>query len=524
MGARRISIGILAGMVAHAQDPFPPASSEPPPSSAVAPVRSGSVPPSLAAGMIVGRKYELVRRIGAGAMGEVWAARHATLDEEVAIKLVMRNVDHEDGTSAESRFLLEARVAASLSRKTRHIVSVTDHGTDGALAYLVMELLEGESLDARIERKGTLPLEKAVPIVAQIARGLAAAHTEGVVHRDLKPSNVFVTVDEEGQAIAKILDFGIAKLRRSPGLAAAHATMRGFLLGTPAYMSPEQARGRANTIDHRADVWALAVIAYELLTGELPFEGETPEDLFARLCRIEPVPIQLRRPDLPAVVGDFFVRAFSPRMSDRFQSAAALAGAFEQLEPLSKTAALSLPPPATRAASHEPVRGMDAPAQRSVEAPSTLETSIVAAGVPGKRRWLPVALSAVLVSAVLAGTATLLSVHFEREPAPPASGLAAGATLMDPTGRADEIPPPPPAAGARELPGSVTAGDLPEARLERPSRAGPRASSSGFERRAPEAAAFGAATTAVAQEPAPSAAPAVVPAEAPRTVDRSEIF
>lgn len=118
-------------------------------------------------------------------------------------------------TSAGSRFLLEARLAAALSRKTRHIVAVTDYGQDGALGYLVMELLEGESLDARIARTGPLPIAKVVPMIIQIARGLSIAHADGVTHRDLKPSNVFVTVDEEGNALAKALDFGIAKLRRA---------------------------------------------------------------------------------------------------------------------------------------------------------------------------------------------------------------------------------------------------------------------------------------------------------------------
>jgi eukaryotic-like serine/threonine-protein kinase len=302
--------------------------------------RSPSVPPNLYAGQLVGGKYELLRKLGTGAMGEVWAAKHLSLDEEVAIKIVLRDVSHEDGSTAESRFLLEARVAATLSRKTRHIVIVTDHGEDGPYAYLVMELLEGESLDVRLAQTGPLSLEKAVPIVYQIARALAVAHADGILHRDLKPSNVFVTLDEEGRSVVKILDFGIAKLRASmrrlptpAGMATAdHATLRGFLLGTPAFMSPEQARGR--TLDARADVWALAVIAYHLLTGQYPFEGETPEDLFALICRVEPTPIRERRPDLPAIVGDFFSRAFAERIDDRFQSAVALAGAFEQLDQL----------------------------------------------------------------------------------------------------------------------------------------------------------------------------------------------
>ena len=148
-----------------------------------------SVPPGLEAGMLIANKYELTRKLGTGAMGEVWAAKHLSLEEEVAIKLVRREVEHGDGTNAEERFLLEARVSAALSRKTRHIVNVTDHGDDGPLAYLVMELLDGESLDVRLARKGPLSLAQVVPIISQIARGLAVAHSEGIVHRDLKPSN-----------------------------------------------------------------------------------------------------------------------------------------------------------------------------------------------------------------------------------------------------------------------------------------------------------------------------------------------
>lgn len=177
--------------------------------------------------MIVANKYQLVRKIGAGGMGEVWAARHKTLDEEVAIKLVVLDVDHGDGRSAASRFLLEARVAAQLSRKTRHIVAVTDHGQDGALGYLVMDLLAGEPLDSRSTRTGPVPVSDAATMVTQIARGLDVAHGEGIVHRDLKPANVFVTLDEEGNMVAKIVDFGIAKLRRDLGRKAAHETQRG---------------------------------------------------------------------------------------------------------------------------------------------------------------------------------------------------------------------------------------------------------------------------------------------------------
>ncbi|MDB4939200.1 MAG: serine/threonine protein kinase [Labilithrix sp.] len=477
-------------MEANVADPFP---SAPPPE-----MRSPSVPPGLSPGMIVANKYELVRKLGTGAMGEVWAARHKTLDEEVAIKLVMRGVDHEDGTSADSRFLLEARVAAALSRKTRHIVAVTDHGQDGALGYLVMELLAGESLDQRIARTGALPVAKVAPMITQLARGLSIAHAEGVVHRDLKPSNVFVTLDEDGNAVAKVLDFGIAKLRRGLDRKAAHATQRGFLLGTPAYMSPEQARGKP--IDHRADVWALAVIAYHMLTNEFPFDGGSGPELFARICRIEPIAIRDRRPDLPQIVGDFFTRAFARRIEDRFQSALSLASAFEQLEPLAGGTMLSLPPP---------------PALSMIDgdyANAGLDESLFVAGVPRKRPWMPRLVTGVLGVAVLGLTAALLSVYFEREPtrasALPASPSVTG--LVATTANTVTAPPEVPAKSDGPL--VISTDGLPTAATPPIVHAG---------RRAPA----NVAPVGIAAAAEPAAAAVAAPAEkAARRLDKSEVF
>jgi serine/threonine protein kinase len=465
--------------------------------------------------MIVAGKYELLRKLGTGAMGEVWAARHKSLDEEVAIKLVMSGVDHEDGTSADSRFLLEARVAAALSRKTRHIVAVTDHGQDNGLGYLVMELLAGESLDARVARTGALPVKRVAPMITQIARGLSMAHAEGVVHRDLKPSNVFVTRDEEGTAIAKILDFGIAKLRRGTDRKAAHATQRGFLLGTPAYMSPEQARGKA--IDHRADVWALSVIAYHMLTNAFPFDGETGEELFARICRIEPTPIHELRPDLPPIIGDFFARAFAVRIEDRFQSALALAGAFEQLEPLAAGSKLSLPPPSTLGVD-------DAPPYRRSSVPPLPDESLFVAGVPQRKKLGSRIALGVLLVGVLATTGAMLKIYFEREPNRAPTGMSAGATVVDPNAAARMVPPPePPAEKAAtriftpdDLPTTGAPGQRPQRTASGPNAALPEpAPVAPAAPRPPEAMSIRAVTPAPVPPPAPTA---------PRNVDKSEVF
>ena len=468
--------------------------------------RPPSVPPGLERGRVIAGKYELVRKLGAGSMGEVWAAQHLSLHEEVAIKLVMRDVEHDDGTSAEERFLFEARIAATLSRKTRHIVGVTDHGDDGDMAYLVMELLAGESLDARLRRTGPLPLEKAAAIVSQIARGLSVAHAEGILHRDLKPSNVFVTVDEDGKALLKLLDFGIAKMRGSMRkvavreLASTHATMHGFLLGTPAFMSPEQARGKRK-LDHRVDVWALGVIAYHLLTGELPFDGDGVEALLARLTAVIPTPIRDFRSELPPAVERFFERAFHEKIDKRFQSAASLANAFEQLEPAQAGAIVSLPPP-------PPPRTFEDLVLPLTEKKSS--STIHAAGVPRKGAAKRAGIALLSVLAVVALTAAVLGIYFEREPAPAPAALVASdppRQITPPPSAPPEAEPLPPLPPARpvELP---PASPSPVVRaLHRPPAPPP-----------PRAA-----------EPAPTPSPPVEePAgEKPRTLrahDRSDVF
>jgi len=478
--------------------------------------RTASVPSGLRAGLVIADKYRLVRRLGTGAMGEVWAARHETLDEEVAIKLVVRTVDHDDGTSCESRFLLEARVAASLSRKTRHIVAVTDHGRHGSLGYLVMELLSGESLARRIERTGPLPLAAVAPIITQIARGLSVAHAEGVVHRDLKPSNVFVVLDEDGVAVAKVLDFGIAKLRRQDQ-ASPHSTRRGFLLGTPAYMSPEQARGKP--VDHRADVWALAVIAYHMLTGEFPFDGETGEELFQRLRRAQSTPISQRCPDLPPIVNDFFLRAFAEHVEDRFQSAAALAGAFEHLDPAAAQRPRppsSLPPPSVAVVDHDFGQvGLDVPSPG---------TSMVAAGVPRRRHLLPVVVAVSLMLSVLSLSGLILTIYYERDPV---ARQAAAAPLVATTAPVVSTASPP--TGLVAMPPPVVLPTLvppPEPTLEPTAplaNATPPVRSSRADRPGTVATRGGSVATPV---PVPTVEAATIPAaaRARRPIDKSDVF
>jgi hypothetical protein len=282
-------------------------------------------------GQVVADKYELVRLLGRGSMGEVWSAHHRGLREDVAIKLLAwppSGDDAEEPSVALARFRFEAQVAARLSRKTRHIARVTDYGEGDGLPYIVMELLDGEALDAALRARGPLPLAEAAEIVSQISRALGQAHADGVAHRDLKPANVFLTHDEDGHLLVKLLDFGIARTIVAHRTLGTFSTAKGFVFGTPGYMSPEQTRASPK-LDHRCDLWALATIAYQMVTGLLPVDGSDAEEVMKNVTAGRIVPVRQRDARLPAALDAFVERAFADRVDERFQDATALANVFE---------------------------------------------------------------------------------------------------------------------------------------------------------------------------------------------------
>ncbi len=283
---------------------------------------SQDVPPSR--GLVAG-KYELLRLIGRGGMGSVWEGRHTSLGTHVAIKFIEK--EYADNEEARKRFDNEARAAAALQSK--HAIQIHDHGvTDDGKPYIVMELLIGEPLDKRIERVKILPLHETAHILQQVCRGLQKAHEHGIVHRDLKPENVFlVKSPDDDEEIAKVLDFGIAKIRTGGADAnISNNTRTGAVLGTPFYMSPEQARGLRD-IDHRTDLWSLGVIAFKCTTGRLPFEGESLGDLLVKICTVPiPMPSQYN-PQLPPSFDAWFSRALERDPNRRFGSAHELAEA-----------------------------------------------------------------------------------------------------------------------------------------------------------------------------------------------------
>jgi serine/threonine-protein kinase len=268
----------------------------------------------------------LVRELGSGGMGSVWVADHGALQTQVVVKFM--HVELTGDRDSVLRFSREAAAGANV--KSPHVVQVLDHGIapDGA-PFIVMELLEGSDLAAHCAKNGPMPLLEVEHVISQACKALSRAHERGIVHRDIKPQNIFLTNVGGGELFVKVLDFGIAKAGSAPhGLSS--ATKTGALMGTPYYMSPEQTIG-AKGVDHRTDLWALGVVAFECLTGQKPFDAETIGGLAVAICSgPTPVPSQVNRA-LPAEVDAWFSRACAREAGQRFGSAKEMADALHLL-------------------------------------------------------------------------------------------------------------------------------------------------------------------------------------------------
>lgn len=267
-------------------------------------------------------RLKVLRRIGGGGMGAVYEVEHLRTGHHRALKIV--RPEYSAQPRYMQRLLREAKVAATL--KTVHVAETLDAGIleDGS-AYVLMELLEGRPLIALLEERSRLEPEEVVWIASEICQGLEVAHAEGIVHRDLKPENIFLVPSGEDGALVKILDFGISQFPASMAEAPTRLTRQGTILGTPFYMSPEQASGRK--MDARTDIYALGIVMYEALSGTLPFDSPTIGELFLRIATGEYTPLEQRvetlDPNLVAVVA----RAMSRDLNDRFDSAKQLKGA-----------------------------------------------------------------------------------------------------------------------------------------------------------------------------------------------------
>jgi tRNA A-37 threonylcarbamoyl transferase component Bud32 len=268
--------------------------------------------------------YRITRLIAEGGMSAVYEAVQLRLNQRVAVKVMAREL--ASNQEALARFRREADITSRLRHP--HLVTVSDFGTaPEGQPYLVMEYLEGIDLEHRIRQVGQLPLPTVVHIAQQVSSALGAAHDQGIVHRDLKPANVFLVELTGEPDFAKVLDFGISKVRA----ANTQLTKASSIIGTPNYMSPEQATGMLDEIDHRTDQWALACIVWEMLAGRPPFAADDMSAVFYQVIHLDPQPLGKHRPDLPPAVEAVLRRALSKSMAERFPSlrdfATALAGA-----------------------------------------------------------------------------------------------------------------------------------------------------------------------------------------------------
>ncbi len=263
-------------------------------------------------------KYELLEKVGQGGMAYVYKAHQPTIDRHVAVKVLHSHL--ADDAEFLTRFKREAQGLGRLRHP--HIVSVIDFDVDDGWYYMVMDYIEGETLEAYLDRRGRLPLAEALRLMAQLTAALAYAHDNGRIHRDIKPSNVMFADDAHRHAV--ITDFGLTRLLENATL-----TLSGTIAGTPAYMSPEAAQGQKT--DARSDIYSLGVMLYEMVTGQRPFLGETPLSIIMKLV-IEPLPPALSiNPELPPAVDALLQKAMAKQPQDRYQTAAEMLAAVHEV-------------------------------------------------------------------------------------------------------------------------------------------------------------------------------------------------
>jgi serine/threonine-protein kinase len=280
-------------------------------------------------GKTIAGRYVLRGLVGHGGMGAVYEAEHLGLGKRVAIKFVDPEFATDDKVVA--RFAREARAMSAI--ESAHIVTVFDAGTEDGRPYLVMELLRGEDLGQRLRRTQRVPVPEAMHLVAQVLKGLARAHAAGIVHRDLKPDNVFVLKHDTDPLFAKIVDFGVSKIERPRSTTSPLAlTGRGTVLGTPFYMSPEQAQASSD-VDGRADLYSVGAILFECLTGRPPHTGESYEQVILSICMREAPSVRVFNPSVSAEVAAFVARSLVRDRSLRFASAERMLAALHEVAP-----------------------------------------------------------------------------------------------------------------------------------------------------------------------------------------------
>jgi serine/threonine protein kinase len=418
--------------------------------------------------------YEVKALIGEGGMGSVYLAEHPMIGRQVAVKVL--KPAFATAPDVVTRFFNEAKAANAIGHPG--IVDVVDVGTlsDG-MPYLIMELLRGESLAGRIEREGRLALDVAIEVGRQAASALGAAHAVGIVHRDLKPANLFLSLDREQPSgfRLKVLDFGIAKL--SGNLRGDQVkTGTGAVLGTPAYMSPEQSLGRQDGIDHRTDVYALGLILHHALAGAPPFMAEGFGEMVMLHMTAPPPPLRTKNPAVPPALEEAVLRALAKKPEDRFQSMDELGRALGD----NSIRVPAPPPPAVPAgdAGQAPIVNVESALPRTVRLPSdgspakqvgSLSTTLSSSAAQvrprppatrGKGARIGLVAGAVGLAGVLVlGAVTMLEPT--RRERPRSAGAAAPTADPAPPRDPRPLPPPPPTEAVEERAPAPSAPEAP---------------------------------------------------------------
>ncbi len=441
---------------------------------------------SFGPGAVIAGKYRLVSLLGKGAMGEVWRAEHTTLGATIAIKLIdidLLGPGNINNSEVVQRFFREAKAAAAL--RSPHVVQILDHGYDGRLPYIAMEMLEGETLEDRLDKVQVLPPLMTATVITHVARAIGKAHEVGIVHRDLKPGNVFLVKNDDDE-IAKVLDFGIAKATTGVlGAEGGVSTRTGSVVGTPCYMSPEQALGN-KSIDYRADLWSLGVIAFECICGVRPFDSEALGDLIVQICaRPLPIPSQVVATSgvpLPDGFDAWFAKACAREPQDRFQSARELAESLRFLLSPEGSGLISLGmtgtamprivvPPQDRVSlvgpDGTPLLRPSFPSANTMTHPGVASPVMTGAGSKSRRSAVIIGFVATLVLAAVGAGAFVSFSGSSNTTAAPAESAATPVATPGPSGSSAPIEPP--AASTTAAP-SATATDAPEATTTSPTK------------------------------------------------------
>jgi serine/threonine protein kinase len=475
--------------------------------------------------VVIGQRinnYEIRALLGEGGMAAVYLAEHPFIGRQVAVKLLHPSVTKAPDVVA--RFLNEAKAANAIGHP--NIIDILDVGMlpDG-MPYLIMELLKGESLAGRLERDRSLPVAAALDVAIQAASAVGAAHAAGIVHRDLKPANLFLTADLDKPARdrVKVLDFGIAKLA---GTVTGNQTKTttGAILGTPAYMSPEQSLGRSTAIDRRTDIYSLGVILHHALAGELPFMAEGFGEMMMLHITAPPPPLRTRNPQISAELEALVLRALAKRPEARFQSMAEIEAALKaEVVRLEGTQAAGDGEAAARVVSQALLRTIQLPdtvkrAQKPSAGPARGDigttfsstasqlssSSSITSEAPARSARIPWPVGAGLVVVAIGVIIVVATGRWSSPAAPHASSAPPPAVIAPPPPRAPEPAPPPAAAtGIAEPAAAVTPPPTEKAEQARPAPRPPRAKT--------QASSRGASPTRTARTatvPSPDAPPA----------------